>query len=227
MKAALVMVLLVSASANAQFPDPFFRCRTHSSYVGFAPRERDDDASAIRKPRPEENPRQATPYTPPEPALVTARQCAEGASCPPGQSCATGRCTTPPPAPASAPEAPFRAVECSDEVPCGGRQSCVKGRCVSPPPPESSLERRRLELVVRQHERQLRQDLALGEGPVINELAAFRRVSPRELGRLMRANQRSLSQTLGDGPDATWPARFLERVDELTVSLSPRGRGSG
>lgn len=63
---------------------------------------------------------------------------------------------------------------------------------------------------------QLRQDLVLGEGPVVAVLAQSRGVSPRALGRTLRAHRAELDAPVGDGKEPAWAARFLRRVDALS-----------
>lgn len=113
---------------------------------------------------------------------------------------------------------PPNVMRCSAEVSCAEGQSCMNGFCMSPPPPPSSLLRKGTEVYVRMNVRQLKQDLALGEGPVISTLARFRGVSAKELGPLMRAHRGELAQTLGDPADNSWPGRFLSRLDALSSS---------
>jgi hypothetical protein len=157
--------------------------------------------------------RAAVAVTPAPLEAAPLAPCSTEQECSPGQSCLGGQCMSPPPPPATEPETPasFRAVECSADVPCGDRQSCVNGVCVSPaPPPSSALERAVMERYVLEREVQLRQDLALGEGPVIATLARYSRASVKDLS----AHRKELARTLGQ--DRKWPARFLAMVETFT-----------
>jgi hypothetical protein len=73
---------------------------------------------------------------------------------------------------------------------------------------------------LRERAAQLRQDLALGEGPVLTNLALQRRVSSRRLGLILRAHRAELSGLVGEETDTTWPVRFLEKVDQLMTPKS-------
>jgi Cys-rich repeat protein len=138
------------------------------------------------------------------------------------------------PTPAPAPLETPNVARCTADAQCGEGQSCMSGYCMSAPPPPSSLLQRATELYVRENAAQLRQDLALGEGPVIATLARWRRVSAKELGKLMRAHRESLTPMLGDRSDTKWAARFLEQLVVLqrasTARLplpAKRGEGQG
>lgn len=118
----------------------------------------------------------------------------------------------------SNPEPPLETpsvARCTSNAQCAEGQNCLNGFCMSPPPAPSSLLLRSSELYVRVNVAQLEQDLALGEGPVISTLARLQKISPKELGKLMRANRAELSAMLGDRADTTWPKRFFERLDQL------------
>jgi hypothetical protein len=91
------------------------------------------------------------------------------------------------------------------------------------PPPASSLERRGTEVYVRERAAQLRQDVALGEGPVLASLALERKVTARKLGLILRANRVELRALVGGATDTTWPARFLDRVDQLLATSGRAG----
>lgn len=81
-----------------------------------------------------------------------------------------------------------------------------------PPSPPSSLWPAGTELFLRGHTTDLRQELALGEGPVISTLARVLRVDALQLGWSMRAHRRGLVALVGEAGDVTWPARFLEQA---------------
>ncbi len=116
------------------------------------------------------------------------------------------------------PKAPLLKCVSTDQCPQG--QSCTNGQCLSPPPPppSSSLWKRGSELYLRQRIVQLRQDLALGEGPVISTLATTQGVSTAKLGRAMRAHRSELIAVMGDGSDPRWTSRFLVQLEALCVN---------
>lgn len=139
-----------------------------------------------------------------------------GAACTAAKDCKSGicegqRCVGPvenQPAPAA----------CRDGASCGPGQSCVDGRCATAPPtPPVSLHRRSTELLLRDRSAQLRQELALGGGPLLATLALGHRASPAALGRLLRAHHRELGPLIAEPTDPLWPARFLDRVDALVA----------
>lgn len=135
---------------------------------------------------------------PPAPA------CASDAECPARQTCSSGRCAYPPP-----------PAACTTDAQCPSDQVCTNGTCAAPPPP--AILERGTELLLRDRVAQLRQDLVLGEGPVLAVLASSRGVSPRALGRTLRAHRAELDALVGDPKDPDWAARFLRRVDALAV----------
>lgn len=117
------------------------------------------------------------------------------------------------------PPAPAPILKCVSTDQCPQGQSCAHGHCLSPPPmpPSSSLLRRGSELYLRERTVQLRQDLALGEGPVISTLATMQGVCAAKLGRAMRARRGALMKVLGDGTDPRWTSRFLDELEALRV----------
>lgn len=126
-------------------------------------------------------------------------------------ACATGRvCDGPAPAPA--PAVPI--YRCQSDAECRLSQTCSSGQCVSTPPaPSSSLRRQGSELYLRERAVELREELALGQGPVINGLANVEGVSAKKLGRALREHRAELALLIGAGPE--WSAKFLTRVDAL------------
>ena len=68
---------------------------------------------------------------------------------------------------------------------------------------------------LRQSVVELREELALGRGPVIQGLAAAQGVPDRALGPVLRAHRAELVALMGDGSDPAWSARFLARVEAL------------
>lgn len=167
-------------------------------------------------------------------------QCTDDAACAPGQVCRQGQCQAPPTPVRRDP--PPQVPMCTANEECVSPGQCVDGRCVVPqPPPDTGactedaqcapglvcdqgqcappasppLLRRGRELYLRQRVVQLRQDLAVGAGPVITMLAAAQRVSAVALGKTLRAHRAELAALLGDGADDAWAGRFLERVEQL------------
>lgn len=141
------------------------------------------------------------------------RECELDEHCAAGRACQRYQCVEV--QPLALPPAP--PTSCSSEAQCPQGQSCTNGVCLSPPPPppSSSLQRQGSELYLRERVVQLKQDLALGEGPVIATLAATRGVSAAALGRLLRSHRAELIQLMGDGSDERWTERFLIRLDAL------------
>ena len=155
--------------------------------------------------------------TAPVPQTQPLPGCSDDSQCALGYACLETRCVQ-----RSAPQLPAVNVSrCETWQQCGPGQSCVSGQCMSPPPspPSSSLQRRGTEVYLRERAAQLRQDLALGEGPVLTNLALQHEVTPRKLGLIMRAHQAELTRLVGDGADTGWPGRFLEKVEQL---LAPK-----
>jgi Cys-rich repeat protein len=146
-----------------------------------------------------------------DPAPPAAFYCVDDSSCAPGFACRDRQCVEAVPQPVPVPA-------CSTDAHCYQGQSCINGQCINPPPPPppgASLWRRGSEFFLRDRTVQLRQDLALGEGPVIATLAELHGVSARLLGRAMRAHRAELVALMGDGKDVTWTRRFLLEVEAL------------
>ena len=128
--------------------------------------------------------------------------------------------------PSYQPDPPAPIVKCVSDDQCPQGQSCINGQCLSPPPPpppSASLWKRGAELYLRERTVQLREELALGEGPMISTLATRQGVSASKLGRAMRAQRSELMR--GAGTDPRWTARFLLQLEALCVqpaSLSVR-----
>lgn len=149
--------------------------------------------------------------------------CADDQQCARGYVCREQRCIQ-----GSQPslQQPELIQRCESDVHCMQGQRCVNGECLTPPPtpPSSSLQRKGSELYLRERAVQLRQDLALGEGPVIATLATLKGVSPAALGRAMRARRAALVAVMGDGSDPSWPARFLVEVEACVPSMRVSSR---
>lgn len=125
--------------------------------------------------------------------------------------CPTGMvCDGPEPKPAPA----VLITHCVSDSECRSSQTCSNGQCATiPPAPSSSLRRQGSELYLRERSVELREELALGRGPVINALANMEGVPAQALGRALREHRAELAQLMGDGPG--WSAKFLTRVDAL------------
>lgn len=153
----------------------------------------------------------------------TAINCTGDESCAPGYQCLDGQCVArPPPEPM-----PVPMTRCESDTQCAPGQRCLNSQCLSPPPmpPSSSLPRKGTELYLTSRLVQLREDLALGEGPVISTLAAIERVPASTLGRQLRARRAELMKLVGDGTDERWAGKFLTEVEALSaprVQLSVR-----
>ncbi len=76
-------------------------------------------------------------------------------------------------------------------------------------------EQRSSELFLRDRSVQLREELALGKGPVTTWLAALGGVAPAKLGQALRSNRVELAKLIGDPSRTEWPNQFLRRVEEL------------
>lgn len=156
-------------------------------------------------------------------AAPTAINCTGNESCAPGYQCLDGACAAlpaPTPMPVSLPR-------CESDAQCAPGQRCVSTQCLSPPPmpPSSSLPRRGTELYLKGRSVQLREDLALGQGPVISTLAAIEGVPAAQLGRQLRAHRAELIKVIGEGRDERWAGKFLTEVEAIShpaVRLSAR-----
>ena len=148
--------------------------------------------------------------TQPTPA-VNPDKCVRDADCGEGRACSASLCLEQPPV-VAAPDA-----SCSSDAQCGAGQVCGAGACIAAPPlPDAtSMRRRGSELYLRERAVELREELALGRGPLITGLANAQGVPARELGRTLREHRAELVALIGDGSDTQWSAKFLSRVDTL------------
>ncbi|MBL8953811.1 MAG: hypothetical protein JNK82_23750 [Myxococcaceae bacterium] len=113
---------------------------------------------------------------------------------------------------------------CSSNDVCDDGQRCVNGSCEFPPEPPPApqqppmmLERQKAtELYLRAHAAQLKQDVALGDGPIVAALSVTEHLPRAALGRVLRANHRELLKLIGDDCDEEWAGTFLRRVTELS-----------
>ena len=245
MKVAWLLIILTASSAHAW--DAFFRISFEVTSRGTSGTTESSSNAASRTEREEARRQEQTQYafqcradsdcalsqycaqgrcvqpvaSAPQPQPRPIPGCADDSQCAMGYTCFEARCVER----AQPQPPPVQEPQCSSDVQCLQGQSCVNGRCLTPPPfpPSSSLERRGTEVSLRERAVQLRQDLALGDGPVLASLALQHKVTVRKLGLLIRANRDEFRALVGDLTDDTWPARFLERVDQL---LAPRRSAS-
>ena len=195
-----------------------------------------DGGACVDSPQTRREPVPVQPVTP-DPTFYA---CVNDESCASNYACRQGRCVAAPTCEDDSvcgdelrcrnfqcvkidPPRPAPGMKCDSAAQCAPGQSCSNGQCLSPPPPppSSSLWRRGSELYLRGRTVQLREDLALGEGPVIATLAVVRGLPAAALGRALRAHRAALVKVMGDGTDATWPSRFLLELEVLCAD-SPR-----
>lgn len=153
---------------------------------------------------------QPIPPPPAPPLDFRQQECREALACGPGQQCIQGQCATPPPLPAP-------AGACQDSSQCAGGERCLDGQCV---PSSSSLDQR-LELQLRGRATELREELALGGGPLISLIAAHSRMEPRALGGLVRAHRQELVALMNESRG--WPGPWLRRVQGLAAEANRGG----
>lgn len=151
-------------------------------------------------------------------------ECEEGAAdCPSSYRCRAGSCV---PQFVEAKATPVAVPEesrldlggkCGLDADCAEGLVCSYAICVTQPPspPSSSLRRRASELYLRARVVELREELALGRGPVINGLAQAEGVPAKELGRALRQHRSELVTLIGDSSDPAWSAKFLTRLEAL------------
>lgn len=137
---------------------------------------------------------------------VPAQACSEAAGCAPGLQCVQGQCMTPPP---TVPAAPLQP--CQHSAHCTDGEQCLEGLCVPP----SSLRERGLELQLRARATELREELALGEGPLLTALAAHYEVDARRFGRVARAHRDELVAVMN--ADRAWPRRWVQQLPRLAA----------
>jgi len=117
----------------------------------------------------------------------------------------------PPPAPEQSPSEPGPEPKREPLRPRGREPQPAAPPAASEERP-MMLWRKSTELYLREHASQLKQDVALGDGPVVSALAAMQVLPPARLGKLLRANHTELLALIGDPGDTEWPERFLKRV---------------
>lgn len=109
---------------------------------------------------------------------------------------------------------------CARDSDCTSGNMCepTRGECVRRDSAAVSQRRDAIALWLRDRVVEVREELALGRGPVIGTLANAAAVPAPTLGRALRANRAELLKLIGDGSDVTWSARFLHRVEELAAA---------
>lgn len=96
--------------------------------------------------------------------------------------------------------------DCADTYRCDGARQCVRR--------DHAATRQRDEAAqafVAEHAVALREELALGRGPVLTAIGG------EGAGRKLKPHRAELLALIGDGSDPGWPARFLARADALTT----------
>jgi len=122
-------------------------------------------------------------------------------------------------------------TDCTLASDCHPAYECSAGRCITrpfvssppppesepppPPPPQTSMRRQGSELLVRDRVVELREELALGRGPVISYLARIEGVPPEKLGRALREHRAELLGLIGAADGSAWAGQFLNRVEQL------------
>jgi hypothetical protein len=145
-----------------------------------------------------------------EATQVDASRCEVDDDCPARLGCKLSHCIE------AEPQAPVAAQRCETPADCGAGKTCASGRCAAEPPlPPTSLRRQGSELYVRERVVELREELALGQGPVINGLANVEGVSAKKLGRALREHRAELVALIGDGSGDAWASKFVTRVEQL------------
>ena len=114
-------------------------------------------------------------------------------------------------------------AQCASHRDCADTYQCSAHRCVRRDDPKATQQRDATRLFLEARVVELREELALGRGPVIAGLAAAAEVPAAKLGLAMRAHRAELVALIGDGSDPGWAARFLQQVDALgaTACASP------
>lgn len=112
---------------------------------------------------------------------------------------------------------------------CGRDEDCMSGyycapernQCVRRDDGAVTQKTEAVRLFLRARVIELREELALGRGGVIDGLARAQQVPPAVLGRFLRQHRAELLAEIGDGKDPAWAARFLSHLDGLMVSSQP------
>lgn len=106
-------------------------------------------------------------------------------------------------------------TECRQDADCNGRYRCSAQQCVAVGDGPSQHEQQAA-IFLRARAVELREELALGKGPVIDGLAGAQGKPPAELGKVLKANRVALRALIGDGSDPAWSTRFLAHLDTLS-----------
>ncbi len=99
-------------------------------------------------------------------------------------------------------------LACAEGFECWGRQCRATTR-------ELSDRRALMTMHLKSRANELREELAVGQGPVVRSLARFSDQTERTVGRTLRDNRGEMLAVLGDGSDPTWPERFLVQLEQL------------
>lgn len=106
---------------------------------------------------------------------------------------------------------------CRADSDCTGTYRCSNNECVQRAAAAPVSQRQQtVELLLRQRAVELREELALGRGPVIRDLAAAQGVAPATFGPLLKQHRVALVAIIGDGKDPAWAARFRAQLDALS-----------
>ncbi len=114
------------------------------------------------------------------------------------------------------------ARDCSVSSDCHPAYECTAmGRCVTrsleaAPASQTSMRRQGTELLVRNRVVELREELALGRGPVISHLARAEGVPAEKLGRVLREHRAELLTLIGAADGSAWAGQFMNRVEQLS-----------
>lgn len=107
---------------------------------------------------------------------------------------------------------------CASSRDCADTYQCSAQQCVRRDDPKSSQRQEATRLFLEARVVELREELALGRGPLIDGLAASAAVPAGALGQTLRAHRAQLVALIGDASDPTWAARFLAQVDALAAA---------
>ena len=110
-----------------------------------------------------------------------------------------------------------RESACRFDADCHQSYECLANQCVqrSASGVPASQRQQQVELFLRSRAVELREELALGRGPVIDGLAGAQGKPPAALRKVIKAHHAELRAVIGDGSDPAWSARFLSKLDAL------------
>ncbi len=158
-------------------------------------------------------------------SATTPSECVQSDDCHEAYICQAGRCVTTPvgdlasPAQVTKPAEPLPTHTVPKDGRCGQDTDCAQGLvCRSSycaVPEQVQLRRQAVQVYLAARVVELREELVFGRGPIISTLAGVTAVPAPRLGQTLRAHRRELVSLIGDGSDAGWSNRFLQRVDAL------------